>query len=257
MYKFKNYTKIVFVISLFLIIYLFVSVYGSSTWDKWRPLIAGIKISTYGGGCVSYICDRWYIEGTVSASIGFKASWNGYIGFVTAGHFTIDSLDGEIYQPIILVTNYVGSVGYYELGDDIDFGFVIVDDGVVIKSRVYSERSITNYDMIVDKKYSTQIKMGDSVEKVGFVTGVTVGEVSGFITDLGTGKILFIKANYDSDRGDSGGFIGWFKIIYHPDYPADMYLYGIHVGVDRQDGLKVFVPIDRIEEFGVYAKFDG
>ncbi len=62
---------------------------GATPYDTWRPLIAGIKIHGVGDGCPPNTCDRWYLEGSYYASIGFKAYYSGKYGFVTAGHFAM------------------------------------------------------------------------------------------------------------------------------------------------------------------------
>lgn len=218
-------------------------VYSLTTRDRWRPLIAGIVIRKY--------YDNNHV--IYAVSIGFRAyNREMKVGFVTAGHFVADSNITEVYQPIVNENNFVGWARD-STSDDVDYAFI--EANVTVVSRKYSEISITNYDYIVDYKVSTDLKEDDYVEKVGYNTSVTSGIIKEF--KYVAGKRVLGYATYKSGDGDSGGFVGWVKTIYKPDYPKDYYLYGIHKGrrIEGGKNYAMFVLVDRVMDYGIYPDF--
>ena len=256
-----SYTTLFIVVTILIISTPFSLVYAKSPWERWRPLIAGIRINGIGGGCPPNICDRWYMEGSYYASIGFKARYSGKIGFVTAGHFAV-AISGIVYQPSAGYPggSKVGEVKFIKLDDCYDVAFVeITEPDVNIHSKVYSEISITNYDYITDIKYMSQLKEDNgSVIKVGYRTEVTAGKIIRFGSLPDCPFETIVIANYKSDMGDSGGFVGSVKKVYRPDYPKDMYVYGIHLGrLWEGSAERIFLALDYIQIHNIYVDFSN
>ncbi len=103
--------------------------YTCSQWDDCEPAQAGVKI---GPGFLA------------SCSIGFKATYNGDEGFVTAGHCNGGSKSGTIGQPDYVWWDHIGTVtdNSLESGTYFDGMFVHVDDGETISDKVYNNINV-------------------------------------------------------------------------------------------------------------------
>ncbi len=152
----------------------------------------------------------------------------------------------------------MGEVKLVKFDSCYDFAFVeLTEPDVTMDSKVYSDISLTNYDRIVDKKYVNQLNNGDIVIKVGYKTGVTQGEIVKRVKVKGCNFRNMVLATYPSDHGDSGGFVGSVKKEYHPEYPKDMYVFGIHVGRFPDDqNYRIFIPIDFLQLYGIFVEFN-
>lgn len=180
-------------------------------------------------------------------------------GFVTASHLT-DTGD-DVYQPTINANNYVGGTTKDPpLPRYSDSAFVYTETVLygeqpsTVSPRIFSCRSITNYDYVVGYRTRAQMHVGDPVSKVGRTTYCTTGHIRGFRdrVDLGGGIVIYnvVLADYNAAGGDSGGVVYQLESPpTNPDYPAPVLIYGVHNGWIRTGWFTirmVFSPTDGV-----------
>ena len=244
-----------------LIMLTFLPVAVSQTWtERVRPLAGGVQIQNgrLGGlGSLGFMAYYEYTE--------FGITWRVY-GFVTASHFA--NLTDPVYQPSIATNNYVGYVY-------LDPPFPRRTDSLFVYIQTVRKGTPPDPDLIAPHvlvapntreevyghKSRPNMYVGEPVCKVGRSTGRTCGNIVGFGNDpIRAGDVIinyYVYADYDSSGGDSGGTV-YRMIATKPDYPAHLYVYGIHFG--RVGNRRVFCPTDGIiDDLGVqvYTVYSG
>ena len=123
---------------------------------------------------------------------GYRAqSWNGTIGFVTAGHGFTGTGQAVYLQGSSSVFGYVLN---HSVGDMLDAAFVVPSSGNTVNANTLH----TNFINVPAQ--------GDTIYKKGIGTGTTSGTViSNNYTVPGTNRHNLIKTNPMSGSGDSGG----------------------------------------------------
>lgn len=146
-----------------------------------EPAKGGVKISTWTDGC----------------SLGFKASYNGDTGFVTAGHCGI--ANNGVGQPNFVFWDDIGTVtsSHYVTGSNCDCAFVNANEN--ISDLIYSNinpgyvGAIVQNGFVSQEGYKTQ---GISGLVINPSWNGLVGNV--WLTDL-------VKTSFVTQKGDSGG----------------------------------------------------
>ncbi len=150
-----------------------------------EPAQGGVKISTSSGGC----------------SVGFKATYNGDDGFITAGHCNGGSSSGTVGQPNYYWWDHIGTVtdNSYDYVFYFDGMFVHADDGETISDKVYNNLNVNT---------------------AGYATYLDGIILEGYVTSGSSGVVLVTSANYYvegkwhlnhavtsafAQNGDSGG----------------------------------------------------
>lgn len=230
---------------------------AQSPQDSIRPLIGGIQIQN----------DGFWSDAI--GSIGFSAYDFEHIpgigtiywyGFVTASHLTSESED--VYQPTISGDNYVGDTSRdpplprYSDSAFVHTETVLDGPSTTIRARIFSFRSITNYDYVVGYRTRSQMFVGERIGKMGRTTGYTTGQITMLHDGQLHGIINPVLANYDSAGGDSGGTVYQLQQQQNPDYPWPALVYGVHHGWENIGGVihRIFSPTDGcLTDLNVYV----
>lgn len=135
-------------------------------------------------------------------SMGFRTRYNGYDGYVTAGHCVKNLYDVKTGKPQKELIQYNNNESF-------DYAFV----------RVYGDYKPTNILEYMDlnimslspAKYSLNITVNMAIAKVGITTHYTTGKVTGLKQTIKNDEGVTIKGLYKSDlkvdKGDSGGAV--------------------------------------------------
>lgn len=159
---------------------------GCSQTGNCEPAQAGVKISTNVGPC----------------SIGFKASYDGKTGFMTAGHCTNGGTNSGIGQPNYVFWDDIGTAYANSLiGSSTTYDGLFVDANENISDKVYLDNDIT---------YAGNVGYLDGVVMEGHVTKgvfgiVLISSYNGYIGNVLVNDMGF--TNYVGDGGDSGGVV--------------------------------------------------
>ena len=158
-------------------------------------------------------------------SIGFRATYNNELGFVTAGHCLADLSGEDVVQP-----NGGTTIGWVEFeeyddsgGNSYDAGFVAMDDEVAeMSDNIFGT---SNPNTTKNASFGMQVTMsgGTSEVKTGYVTAenVTADYGASYVTQL-------VAASYDADGGDSGSPVIMFE-------SGVAKLVGIHSGTENPE----------------------
>jgi len=146
-----------------------------------EPAKGGVKISTFTDGC----------------SLGFKASFGGNTGFVTAGH--CGNANDDVGQPNFVFWDDIGTItsSHYVGGSNCDCAFVNANEN--ISDLIFSSINPGFVGGIVQNGFVSQ--EGYTTQGVfGLVTSTSwSGTVSGvWLNDL-------VKTSFVTQKGDSGG----------------------------------------------------
>lgn len=166
-----------------------------------EPAQAGVKISTYVGPC----------------SVGFKASYDGKTGFMTAGHCTHGTTSSGIGQPGYVFWDHIGTAYANSLtGSSTTYDGLFVDANENISDKVYLNKDIS---------YAGYASYLDGVVMEGYktkgVSGVVlISSYNGYIEGVLVQDMAL--TNYVGQGGDSGGIV--YGIV-----PSD-HLLGTHTG---------------------------
>lgn len=152
-----------------------------------EPAQGGVKIATFTNGC----------------SVGFKASYGGDDGFVTAGHCSNGSSSGTVGQPNYLPWDHIGTItdNTWVNGTTFDGMFVHADDGETISDKVFNG---------VDVNVASLAQYLDGVTGKGHTTGTLSGTVLNASYDREVQGVWLLDHAYTSmvaDDGDSGGTV--------------------------------------------------
>lgn len=135
-------------------------------------------------------------------SMGFRTRYNGYDGYVTAGHCVKNLYDVKTGKPQKELIQYNNNESF-------DYAFV----------RVYGDYRPTNTLEYMDlnimslstAKYCLNITVNMAIAKVGITTHYTTGKVTGLKQTIKNDDGVTIKGLYKSDlkidKGDSGGAV--------------------------------------------------
>ncbi len=150
-----------------------------------EPAQGGVKIDAGSGGC----------------SVGFKATYNGDDGFITAGHCNGGSSSGTVGQPNYFWWDHIGTVtdNSYDSAFYFDGMFVHADDGETISDKVYNNVNVNT------ASYATYL---DGVILEGYTTSGVSGVVT--VTSVnykveGNWHLDHALTNAVAKKGDSGG----------------------------------------------------
>ena len=152
-----------------------------------EPAQAGVKIET------------GYFQ---PCTLGFKASYNGMDGFVTAGHCNGGSQSGTVAQPTWWYSNHIGDVKKNTFSNGTDFDGMFVEADETISDKIYNNNDVNSLG------YSSYL---DGVTMEGHVTKGEFGVVidpswDGCTYPSGSCVWLIDMAytTYDGSGGDSG-----------------------------------------------------
>lgn len=157
------------------------------------PIVAGVQMQVTGHGY---------------CTTGFKATYNGKDGFVTAGHCANDQTGKNVGQATI--SNVIGTVEK----ETFDSGTTNEDcDCAFIASTSAVAKSIYGISSTYYPHSARLAAMNDYVKLSGKNSGITTGQVISTtstidVTDDATGivtTVTAVKASYSSTNGDSGG----------------------------------------------------
>ncbi len=150
-----------------------------------EPAQGGVEIDAGSGNC----------------SLGFKASYDGDDGFITAGHCNNGSSSGTVGQPDYVWWDHIGTVtdNSYDSAFYFDGMFVHADDGETISDKIYNN---------VDANTAGYATYLDGVA----LEGRTTQGVSGVVTASSVNQLVQGKWHLDHAmtnaialKGDSGG----------------------------------------------------
>lgn len=154
-----------------------------------RPVIGGVSTSE---------------QNTLTPNtIGYKATWNGFVGFVTAGH-TAQGVGKALVQPHNDATKRVGAVpsgaptAICQSGLTCDFAFVKADSGISVDDDLFITPSNSLWDI--------NLKRADSGQTVGTLvakSGVGSSYTSGQIVENNP-SLNYNRASFNAVGGDSG-----------------------------------------------------
>jgi len=135
-------------------------------------------------------------------SMGFRTRYNGYDGYVTAGHCVKNLYDVKTGKPQKELIQYNNNESF-------DYAFVRVYGDY--KPKNILEYMDLNIMSLSPAKYSLNITVNMAIAKVGITTHYTTGKVTGLKQTIKNDEGVTIKGLYKSDlkvdKGDSGGAV--------------------------------------------------
>jgi len=161
-------------------------------------------------------------------TIGFRATLNGNVGFVTAGHCLDGQEEEDVDMPVFGTVIGTVTAELYEVGQTVncDCGFVTTDDEVVdMSDNIFGTQNPNSIGTV---------SLGNQVQMSGSQSGVQTG----YVTD--TGVSFFntddsfitnhVEASYASTGGDSGA----------PVINGNIQLVGIHTHRNQEGTIGYF-----------------